>query len=149
MINLSEKLAVVGTLDPASHAVGDRPTDVIAVSVGNRFLFTINTGVLGAAGTLDFKVQGATASGGTYVDIPGTAITQIVKATGDNKVVDVEVSGEVIADANPNYSHIRGVLVVGVAASLAGVVCRAGGLRYGPARDVDSAKVVQILAKVN
>jgi hypothetical protein len=48
----------------------------------------LQTGVLGAAATVDAKLQQATSAAGAGAkDIAGKAITQIVKATGDNKQV--------------------------------------------------------------
>jgi hypothetical protein len=147
MTNLSEELAIVGTIDAASQSTSEKLTDAIDMSKFRRVLFLINCGVLGSSATLDFVVKGATSEGGSYASISGTAITQIVKASGDGKQALVEVSAEVVKAAG--YRWIKGSLTPGTAASQAAVMALAGRLRYGMAEENDLADVAEIVAKVN
>src|SRR5438552_1384211 len=83
---LSEQAALLATYDPVSQGAATVTTGWVAVKNFHRFMALIQTGVLGASATLDAKIQQAQDSSGTGAkDITGKSITQIVKATGDNK----------------------------------------------------------------
>eukprot|EP01041_Mallomonas_annulata_P037122 gene37122-60363_t len=82
----SELLSVLATIDPASQAAGAASTGWVPVANYFGFLALVQTGMLGTSATVDAKLQQALDSSGTGAkDISGKAITQIVKATGDNK----------------------------------------------------------------
>lgn len=150
MRNLSETIPVLGKLDPASQSTSEKLTDAIPLKNHRRFLFIIQVGALGSSGTVDFVVKGATSSGGSYTTISGTAITQLTQAgSDDNKVVLVEVSADAIENLGLGYTHIKGSLTPGTAASLASVICIAGYGRYTPAADYDLAAVDEIVTLVN
>ena len=86
-IKLSESLAVLASIDPASISPGSVNSSWVPATNFLSFLLVVQTGVLGAAATVDAKIQQATDVSGTGAkDLsPGKSITQIVKATGDNK----------------------------------------------------------------
>jgi hypothetical protein len=91
----SELLSVLATIDPASQAAGAASTGWASVANYFGFLALVQTGVLGTSATVDAKLQQAMDSSGTGAkDISGKSITQIVKATGDNKQVLVNVKPE-------------------------------------------------------
>ena len=103
----SELLTVLATIDPVSQAAGTVTTGWITVANHHGLLAVIQTGALGASATLDAKLQQATDSSGTGVkDITGKAITQIVKATGDNKQVLINVKPEELDTVN-GFGFIR------------------------------------------
>jgi hypothetical protein len=149
MLSLVEQLATVARLAPASQGAGAVNMTAIDLAVGRRFKFKVFTGVMGASGTVDFKVQWSNAAGGTYADVTGAALAQIVKATGDNKVAILEVDSGHVKSLHPTATHIRGVLTVGTAASLVALDVEAGHLRYGMAEEQDIADVVEIKQVVN
>jgi hypothetical protein len=109
--------------------------------------------VLGASATVDAKLQQATDSSGTGVkDITGKAITQILKASGDNKVAMINVR-DTDLDVNNGFTYVRLTVTVGTATSLI-AACLSGFLpRYeppvdsgsSPAINLGSANVVQIV----
>ena len=83
---VTEEMAVLGTINPASLSTGATSTGWVLASGFHRFLALIETGVLGSSATLDAKLEQATDSSGTGAkDVTSKAITQIVKASGDNK----------------------------------------------------------------
>lgn len=150
MNNLSEKLAVIGKLDPASQSTSEKLTDAIPIKNHRRFLFIVQVGALGSSGTVDFVVKGATSSGGSYTTISGTAITQLTQAgSDDNKIVLVEVSAEAIGNLGLGYTHIKGSLTPGTAASIANIIVLAEVPRYTPAADFDLSAVDEIVTLVN
>jgi hypothetical protein len=148
--SLSEELAIVGTIDPDAYAANSYETDVIALENGRRVVFVVMAGDLGSSATLDFKVQGATSSGGSYADISGASITQLTQAGSDSdKQVVLEISNEYIENLGLGYTHIKGVMTVGTATSDCGAIALQGRLRYKPASDFDLSSVDEIVQKIN
>ena len=114
----SESLAVLATLDPASVAASTVTTGWVDAGQYFTLLAIIQTGVLGAAATVDAKLQQATDSGGTGAkDVTGKAIVQIVKASGDNKQAMLNVKGADF-DVEGGFRFARLSLTVGTAASI-------------------------------
>lgn len=147
MINrLSEELAIVATIDPASISASTVNTDSIDMKNFRRVMFIVAVGTMGASGTADFAVYGDTASGGSYsTAITGKSIAQLTKAgTDDLKQVVVEVTAEEVAAQGLRY--IRGALVIGTAASPAAVIALGSLMRYSPASEFDLASVDEIVA---
>jgi hypothetical protein len=147
--HLGENLAVVGYHPPQSQAAGAVNMAAIPLSPGSQTMFVVGAGVLGASATLDLKIQGATSAGGTYADIPGAAITQLVKASHDNNLAVFVIDNSAIANLGLGYTHIRGVVTVGAAASLVTVIAIQGRLVRSDAGDFDLAAVREIRALVN
>jgi hypothetical protein len=142
-IKLSERLAIMATLDPASVAASTVTTSWVSMANLHSLMALINTGVLGASATVDAKLQQAQDSGGTGVkDITGKAITQIVKATGDNKQATIECR-DTDLDANNGFAFVRLSLTVGVAASIVGATMIGGNPIFVPASALNQAAVVQ------
>jgi hypothetical protein len=103
--------------------------------------------VLGAAATLDAKIQQAQdAAGAGAKDVPAKLITQLTQAGADsNKQAIINLrQGEL--DANAGYTHARLTLTVGAAASLVSAMLLAMDPRYNPASDSDAASVDEIVA---
>jgi hypothetical protein len=141
----SELLSVLATLDPASQAVGAASTVWVPVANYFSFLAMVQTGVLGTSATVDAKVQQALDSAGTGAkDISGKAITQIVKATGDNKQVLVNVKPEDLDTVN-GFDFVRVTVTVGVAASVTSAQLLGVNPRYAPAEVGNQAAVVQVI----
>lgn len=141
----SELLAVLATIDPVSQAAGTVTTGWITVANHHALLAVIQTGVLGASATLDAKLQQATDSSGTGAkDITGKSLTQIVKATGDNKQVLINVKPEELDTVN-GFGFVRLSLTVGVAASLTSAQLLGINPRFAPADAGNQAGVAQIV----
>jgi len=141
----SELLAILATIDPASQAVGTATTGWIAIAGFNTLLAVIQTGVLGSSATVDAKVQQAQDSTGTGAkDITGRAITQIVKATGDNKQALINIKPEELDTVN-GFGFVRVTVTVGVAASITGAQLLGVNPRYAPADAGNQAAVVQVV----
>jgi hypothetical protein len=114
----SDKVTLLDKLVPVSQGVATVTTGWILASAFNGIMALIAAGVLGAAATLDAKFQQATDSGGSGAkDVVGAAITQMVKATDDNKFSFINLDPQKL-DVINNFNYIRLSLTVGVAASL-------------------------------
>ncbi len=142
-IRLSERLGVLGTIDPASCAGTSAFTDYVDMAKARQCLFLLCTGNMASA-MIDFKVYGYTdlsASNPTLIK----SATQLAAAgsTNDNKQVmicvdDTEVNG---ASAAKSLRYIRGKVIA------TGPVCVAaiGETRHGPSDAGDLASVVEIV----
>ena len=116
----SESLAVLGTIDPVSQAPGTITTGWVDAGQYFSLMALIQTGVLGASATVDAKLQQAQDNSGTNVkDVTGKAITQIVKASGDNKQALINIKGADF-DVEGGFRYARLSITVGTAASLVG-----------------------------
>lgn len=142
---LSQALAIAADgIHPASQSTSEKLTAAIDLSVFPQVLFIIDVGVEGTSATVDFQVKGSATSGGTYTAIPGTAITQFVKASNDNNYALVCVAAEKVQTLG--YGFIKGSLVPGTAASQASVVAIGALTRFEPASAQNATTVAQVLS---
>src|SRR5882724_8723521 len=115
---VSEQMALMDAVNPVSQAPGTVTTAWVSAANFERFLAIITSGVLGAAATLDAKLQQAQDGAGTGAkDIPNKALVQIVKATGDNKMAMIDLRDDEL-DVTGGFSWVRLSMTVGAAASL-------------------------------
>ena len=141
----SELLAILATLDPASQAAGTA-TGWISLAMHNGLLAVIQTGALGTGATVDAKVQQALDAVGTGAkDIAGKAISQIIKATGDNKQALINVKPEDL-DTVAGFGFVRLAVTVGGAASLTAAQVLGVSPRMLPADASNQAAVAQIIS---
>lgn len=142
---ISEGLAIMGSVDPASLATGVATTAWVPVKDFFSFLALIATGVLGAGATIDAKIQQAKDSSGTGAkDLAGKAITQVVKASGDGKQALIDFRAQDL-DTNGGYAFVRLSVTVGGSASQAAAFLFGGNARYEPVVDLGAASVVQVV----
>lgn len=139
----SEAIALLANYNAASVSASTVTTGWISAANHERFLAMVSSGVLGSSATLDAKLQQASDSSGTGAkDITGKAITQIVKASGDNKVAMINLKASELDVAN-GFTHFRLSMTVGTAASL--LDAKVIGLvpRYEPNSAYNIAAVVE------
>lgn len=142
---LSELFSVLGAVSPVSQAPGSVTTGWVSVSAHERFMALIQTGVLGASATVDAKLQQATDASGTNAkDVTGKAITQIVKASGDNKQALINLRAEEL-DTNNGFGYVQLSITVGTAASQVGAVVLGGMAKQGPGTLTNAASVAQVV----
>lgn len=118
---ISERLAIVGTIDPDAYGTGAQNSDIIDMKFWRRVVFIVMAGDLGSSATLDFKVQSGDSTLSDAADLTGKSITQLTQAgTDSDKQVIVEVTAEEVAEAGDRY--IRGTMTIGTASSDCGVI---------------------------
>lgn len=143
---LSQALALPADgIHAASQSAAEKLTGAIDLSKYRQILFLVDSGTLGASGTLDFQVKGSNASGGTYTAIAGTAITQLVKATDDNKYVLVCVRVDQVQALALGYKFIKGSLLPGTAAAISSVAVFGALGSYEPMSGSNATTVAQIV----
>lgn len=144
-VKVQEQIAVLATLDPAAVAAGTVVTGFVPVSGFNSFLALIQTGALGTAATVDAKLrQAKDSSGGSAKDITGKAITQIVKATGDNVQAMIECR-DTDLDSTNGFNYVALSVTVGTATSTLGAALIGGNAKQLPASASNQAAVVQVV----
>ena len=141
----SDLFSVLATIDPASQAVGTVTTGWISAGNHHNLLALVQSGALGTGATLDAKIQRAPDASGTGAkDVTGKAITQIVKATGDNKQALINLRPDDL-DANNGYAYVRLSLTVAVAASLTSAQVLGFNPRFAPGDASNQAAVAQVV----
>ncbi len=149
MTNINQKLyevaPLVGIIDPDAIAAGAVSTGWIDAKIAFSYMAIIMAGTLGAAATLDAKIEQATDGSGTGVkDVTGKTITQLVKATNDDDQAVINLKQQDLDVAN-DFTHFRLTMTVAVATSDAGGVVIANALRHGEGSDNDLASVVEVV----
>jgi len=139
----SEQWAVIGVVDPDANSAAAYDTDEIDMALWHRIQAIVLVGTMASSSTVDFKLQDSDASGGTFSDITGKAITQLTQAgTDSDKQAIVNCRFD---ELNTDARYVKGVLTVATAASDSGVVIL-GMPRYAPASDNDLSSVDEIVS---
>lgn len=101
----SERAAIVGVIDPSSKTAGTPATSGwIKADKFFNYQGICQTGVLGSSATFNAKFEQATDASGTGAkDVTGKAITQLVKATDDNKQAVIELRPDELDIQNGFY----------------------------------------------
>lgn len=142
---ISEQLALLAAVAPISQGAGSVSTGWVSAAAFERFQATILTGVLGTSATVDAKIQQATDGSGTSAkDVTGKAITQIVKATGDNKQAIINLRADEL-DINNGFNYIQVTITVGTAASLVAAALHGAVAKNAPASASNNTSVAQVV----
>lgn len=148
----SEKIAVLGTIDPDAYAGSPDTTEVsdyVDIGLAESIQFILLVGDIGSGATIDAVVQQATDSAGTGAKAlsPSKTITQLTQAGGDsNKQVVINVRGEEL-DLDNNFDHVAvSVTITGSAGSDFGALVLGHNVRYNPASDNDISSVDEIVS---
>jgi hypothetical protein len=139
---MNERVALVGVINPAVQTVGTIDMSAIDLKYYRRVMFVVLAGNLSGGGVVDFKVQSSDASGGTYTDVSGLAITSMNNADGTNKQAIVEVTTDQLADGQ---RYVRGRLTIATANSPVAVAAFGGDARYEPIADFDLASASRVV----
>lgn len=152
----SERAAVLATIDPDNYSDGTQTSDWADMSKFETAMAIAMTGTIAGAatnGTVNFKLQQATSSGGAGAkDITGKAITALTEdGTDSDKQAIINVRGEEL-DVDGGFRYVAMVATLLDAGSPTeatydfGAVLLGFDPRYGPASDNDLASVDEIVA---
>lgn len=144
----TERVAVIGSVDPASHGAGAHVSGWVDCSKFRRICAVISVGVLGVNATVDAKLTSAvTSAGGTPQDISGALITQLTKAgADDSKQVIINLDCAKLVKQTVPSRYVKLTVTVGTAASLASAVLLGFDPIDGPASNSDATSVDEIVS---
>lgn len=142
----SQNVAIMGKIAPVSQAAGAVSTGWIDAGSVLWLAALIQAGVLGASATVDAIFQQATDNSGTGAKaVTGAVITQMVKATDDNRESILELRNDALDLAN-GFRFVRLTVTVGTATSLVSAVVLGLSGRIGPANRQNLVSVKSITA---
>lgn len=143
----SEKVAVLGTIDPDAYTAATYTSDYANCGLFNKLMAIIEVGTLGSSATIDAKLRQAQDSSGTGVkDITGKAITQLTQAgTDDDKQAIINLDASEL-DVENGFEYVQISLTVGTATSDCGAILLGLEPRFGPANDNDLSSVDEIVS---
>lgn len=136
-----EKLAVVGTIDPATVANTEVFTDVVDMS---KFHQVLGIALLGnmAAETIDFKAYSCDSNGSNSVALKSATQLAANASANDNAQVLISVRAEDLQASGKQ--HVRfGLVTGGATGGPAGVVVLGVDAKYQPASALHLASVLQ------
>ena len=117
---LSNRVTVNTALAPVSKSAGSTTSAAIDLTGYSGGSLLVSAGVIASSGTVDCKIQTSTATGGSYTDLTGAAITQMTEAGGDSgssQLVDFKCpAGSPFVKTvlvNATAAAIQGVYVIG------------------------------------
>ena len=92
--SIYDKVKIVMAVVPSAGSVGALVATEVNGNGYGRATFVFTTGACGTGATLTPKIQNSATSGGSFADISGATLTQIIAATGANKqfVIDLPVN---------------------------------------------------------
>lgn len=129
----SARVAIAGVIPAQQAPVGVVTSNFVDMAKFYAVLASLNVGVIGAAGTVDAKIEQATdANGAGAKAVTGLAIVQIAKAGGDNRQAGINVRQEDL-DKNGGFRFVRMSVTVGGAATFLSASLTGFDARYGAA----------------
>lgn len=141
---LSELLAVVGTIDPATVTSTEVFTDVVDMGANAQALAIACIGNM-AAETVDFKCYSCDSDGSNAAAITGLAATQLAAhaSNNDNKQIVINVRDDALLASGKQ--HVKFGLVTGGATGGPCAVVVVAAPRQGLASAADLSTVVEIV----
>ena len=143
MDKLSERLAIVGVVDPDANAAGTFRTDAIDMADFNEvmLIFLLGTSVTAGTHVLSANEEAVSGTGSGSQALSGKAAAAITTGSNDSQVV-VHVRA---SDLTQGFRFVYGVLVQTTAGADSAVLAIAGAPRFHPATDYDLASVAEIV----
>lgn len=140
---LSESLAVISTIDPASHSTAQN-SDGIDMRLFRRVIFILTAGAIGA-NTITALIKGGNDNSTFATSLTGkTFAAGTFSGSVDNNTQGIiEVTAEECAVQDVRYIRME---ATPSGAAIFGMVALAGVARYEPSSDYDLASVAEIVA---
>jgi len=140
----TERAAIVAVINPAEHGAGATDSSEVDHSGFNTTQWTLQVGAFGGSGTVDFKLQSASSSGGSFSDITGKSITQLTEAgSDDNKQVVINLRADELTSGD---RYVKAVMTLATASTFASMTGLGFDARHAPASDNDLSSVDEIVS---
>jgi hypothetical protein len=142
---LSERLAIVATIDPDAYGAGTEVSDIIDMKDWKRVIFVFLLGTLVSTNTTICKIQSGDATLSDAADLSGKTATTLTEAGADSdKQVIIEVTSEEVEASGDRY--IRASMVLGTAGADCGMVALGEPAHYLNVTGQDLSTVDEIVA---
>ncbi len=137
---LSQALSIAATeIDPVSQAIGTVTSGAVDMSKFHRVMFAVMVGSVGAAGTVDAKLQQSATGTGGWTDVTGSNITTV---TAGDKIVTLEMRSDQLSTGQ---RYVRLSITVGGNAVLIAALPLGGEAIQKPGSANDITAVAQRL----
>ena len=113
---LTDRATVAVALAPVSKTAGTTTSAAVDMTGFGGGALLVTAGVIASSGTVDCKITTSAATGGTYTDVTGAAITQMTQAGGGSGTSQL-----VSFDMPLGHNFVKTVLVNATAAAIQGV----------------------------
>lgn len=142
-LNLSSRIAMLGGVSPRAAAVGTVSTPWLDMQMLFTVMVLISIGAFGNAATVDAQIEQATdGNGANAKPIPGSQITQLVAAGGNDRQAQIDLRQEDF-DKNAGFRFFRVTVTVGGAATQLAAMVLGTDFRAGNGTSNDAASVAQ------
>lgn len=142
-LNLSSRIGLIGSISPRSAAVGTISTPWLDMQMLFTVMALISVGAFGAAATIDAQIDQATDSAGANAKVvPGSQITQLIAAGGNDRQVQIDLRQEDF-DRNASFRYFRLTITVGGAPTFLTAMLLGTDFRAGSGTSNDAASVAQ------
>jgi hypothetical protein len=144
----SEAISPVAHINPQSATAGTYTSGWVDMDIWAKVLAVVNVGTISSNGTVAFKLEQATSSGGAGAkDITGKAIVGLTQTPTDNSnsIAEINCRADELDIAN-SFRFLRINVVTATAASLLSGTVFGLDCKYGPASNNDDTIVSQIIS---
>lgn len=141
---LHEGAAIIATVDPQTVANSEQLSDEIDMSKWEQIMAVLLLGNM-ASETIDFGLQSASSSGGSYSNLSGKQATQLAAhaSNNDGKQLVISLKSEELGQGN---RYVKARAITGGATGGPACIIVLGVPRYGPGTDDDLSSVAEIIA---
>ncbi|MDP1026388.1 hypothetical protein Q5H91_04120 [Sphingomonas sp. KR1UV-12] len=144
-LNLSSRIGVIGSISPRSAGVGTLTTPWLDMQSLFTVMAVLAIGAFGANATVDAQIEQATDGNGAGAKpVPGSQITQLVAAGGNDRQAQIDLRQEDF-DKNAGYRFFRLSVTVGGAATLLAASLVGADFRQGTGTRNVAASVAQTI----
>lgn len=142
-LNLSSRIGVIGAISPRAAGVGAVSTPWLDMQSLFTALVLLSIGAFGVNATVDAQIEQATdANGANAKPIPGSQITQLVAAGGNDRQAQINLRQEDF-DRNAGFRFFRVTVSVAGAATQLAVSVIGADFRAGTGTQNAAASIAQ------
>lgn len=144
-LNLSSRIGVIGGISPRAAGVGTVATAWLDMQALFTVLALVSIGAFGANATIDAQIEQATDGNGAGAKpIPGSQITQLVAAGGNDRQAQINLRQEDF-DRTGGFRFFRLTVTVGGAATQLAATIIGADFRAGSGTRNAAASVAQTI----
>lgn len=142
-LNLSSRIALLGGISPRAAAVGAVSTPWLDMQMLFTVMALVSIGAFGAGATVDVQLEQATdVNGANAKPVPGSQITQLVAAGGNDRQAQIDLRQEDF-DKNNGFRFFRVTVTVGGAATQLAAMVLGTDFRAGNGTSNDATTIAQ------